>query len=134
MSNYIVAKLVTDDGELREKLRNSIGTWAGNFREEYADFGENIVINKISYLPTHAAAFQGYYEHRKAEFTERPLSGDDRVQGQPTITSPGQVNPWDYRMDGLPDTWEQQSNSIMLTDSKYIEKCHNCGGHGKNRC
>lgn len=48
MSNYRVAENVTEDKELQEQLRGSIGAWAGEFRDEYADFGRQIEIDKIS--------------------------------------------------------------------------------------
>jgi tetratricopeptide (TPR) repeat protein len=134
MANYQVIENMTQNKELEMLLRSSISNWARNFRDEYADFGNQITIDKITYLPTHAAAFQGYYEHRKAEYAERPLSAGEKINGKPTITSPSAVNPWDYELEPLPDTWEEQNNSILLSDSKRIEKCPNCDGHGNNRC
>ncbi len=134
MSKYISNLDFSDDPIYKDDVKECLSAWAKTFGDQFSNFGNEIEITSVFFMPTHSAIFQTLYEHRAVSAAEKKITDNDTAPGERTVNNTAEINPWDYKMEPVPEEMINHSLSIIVPGSKYIESCPTCSTKGVVTC
>ncbi len=132
--SYIAELPWNNHKEFMNSFKENLGNWAKKFGAQYSDFGQAIKIESVVQIPTHVVQFDTMYEHRKKYFRSVHLNDQTKPTGKRRIFKLSEINRWDFKMKPLPEAWNSQTASVMVTGSDYIDTCDTCDGDGRVSC